>query len=123
MNEIIERCRKAGIRLWAEDGALRYDAPKGAMTPELATNLKAHKPALVKALAAPASTETVDANRQDWGAMPTAALLQVAEAAGMAIRVDGGKLLYEIYSGGPKGLWNEIRSRKAEILAAVPREG
>jgi hypothetical protein len=53
MNATIERCRLAGIRLWVEDGTLRYDAPKGAMTPELITDLKLHKPDIVKALAHP----------------------------------------------------------------------
>jgi len=54
MNAIIERCRLAGIRLWVEDGAIRYDAPRGAMMPELVTDLKAHKPDIVKALGRPA---------------------------------------------------------------------
>jgi hypothetical protein len=54
-----------------------------------------------------------------WGAMTTTALLQAAEAARMAIRVDGDALAWEIYSGSPPGLWDEIRGRKAEILAHV----
>jgi hypothetical protein len=80
--------------------------------------LREHKPALLAALAAPAVTEEgVDASRQDWGAMSTLALLQAAEAAGMAMRLDGDALVWDIYSGSPPGLWNAIRSRKAEILA------
>jgi TubC N-terminal docking domain len=55
MNALIERCRLAGIRLWGEDGTLRYDAPKGAMTPELITDLKTNRPELLAALARPGS--------------------------------------------------------------------
>ena len=48
--------------------------------------------------------------------MTTAALLQAARDAGMAIRVDGDALVWDIYSGSPPGLWNAIRSRKAEMI-------
>ena len=53
MNAIIEQCRCLGVRLRAEGGALAYDAPKGAMTSELAAALKAHKPDILAALAPP----------------------------------------------------------------------
>jgi hypothetical protein len=46
MNALIEQCRRLGVRLWVEGGALAYDAPKGVMTSELAAALKAHKPAI-----------------------------------------------------------------------------
>jgi hypothetical protein len=53
MNATIERCRLAGIRLRVEGGTLCYDAPKGAMTPELMTGLKADKPDIIAALTHP----------------------------------------------------------------------
>jgi hypothetical protein len=53
MNAVIEQCRRLGVRLWVEDGTLAYDAPKGAMTSELAAALKAHKPDILAALAHP----------------------------------------------------------------------
>jgi hypothetical protein len=61
-------------------------------------------------------TLAIGERESGWGAMTTAALLQAAEAAGMAIRVDGDALAWEIF---PPGLWDEIRGRKAEILAHV----
>jgi hypothetical protein len=57
MNVIIERCRLAGIRLWVEEGTLRYDAPKGAMTPGLRTGLKARKAELMAALGQPPASK------------------------------------------------------------------
>ena len=53
MNALIEQCRRLGVRLWVEGGALAYDAPKGAMTSKLAAALKADKPAILAALAHP----------------------------------------------------------------------
>jgi hypothetical protein len=51
MNAITERCRQAGIRLWAEGGTLRYDVPKGAMTPALVAEIKLHKTEILRLLA------------------------------------------------------------------------
>jgi hypothetical protein len=51
MNALIEQCRRLGVRLRVEGGALAYDGPKGAMTSELAAALKAHKTELLAALA------------------------------------------------------------------------
>jgi hypothetical protein len=53
LNALIERCRLAGIRLRVEGTDLQYDGPKGAMTPDLIAELKAHKPAILAALAHP----------------------------------------------------------------------
>jgi hypothetical protein len=53
MNALIEQCRRLGVRLWVEGGALAYDAPRGVLTPELIAGLKANKPAILAALAYP----------------------------------------------------------------------
>ena len=99
--EIIGQVLDAGGQIAVDGGDLVLTAPR-PLPADLLDTLKAHKPAILAALAAPAVTEeSVDADRQGWGAMTTAALLQAAEAAGMAIRVDGDALAYEIYSGGP----------------------
>lgn len=45
-----------GIRLEADAGRLRFDAPRGAMTPELAERLRAMKPALLAILTAARAT-------------------------------------------------------------------
>jgi hypothetical protein len=50
MSALIDRCRLAGIRLWVEGGTLRYDAPKGAITPDLIADLRTNKPAILAAL-------------------------------------------------------------------------
>ena len=46
--------RERRIRIWVEDGKLRYSAPKGALTPELKTALAEQKETLLTAFAAPA---------------------------------------------------------------------
>ena len=58
--EIVSSLAGLGIRLWVEDGRLRYHAPKGALTPELRKRLAEEKSALIAYLgggAAPALAE------------------------------------------------------------------
>jgi len=55
MNALIEQCRRLGVRLRVEGGALAYDAPKGALTSELVAALRAHKAEIMALLAAPAA--------------------------------------------------------------------
>ena len=57
LNALIERCRLAGIRLRVEGTDLQCDAPRGAMTPDLIAELKAHKPDIVKALRQPPASK------------------------------------------------------------------
>ncbi|WP_163856832.1 non-ribosomal peptide synthetase/type I polyketide synthase [Paenibacillus elgii] len=47
IRDIIDRFRERGIELWAEEGKLRFRAPKGTLTPELRTELQAHKDMLL----------------------------------------------------------------------------
>lgn len=49
--ELLSALRARGVRLWAEHGALNYDAPAGVMTDELLERLRAHKPELLALLA------------------------------------------------------------------------
>jgi hypothetical protein len=49
--DLIARCRTRGIHLWVESGRLRYDAPQGALDPDLRAELLAHKVELVELLA------------------------------------------------------------------------
>lgn len=40
---LIDDCDSLGIELWAESGQIRYRGPRGAITPDLAGRLRAHK--------------------------------------------------------------------------------
>ncbi|MES2936867.1 MAG: non-ribosomal peptide synthase/polyketide synthase [Pseudomonadota bacterium] len=44
---LIEELRRDAVRLWLEGGELRFQAPKGAMTPERIARLRALKPEVV----------------------------------------------------------------------------
>ena len=50
MNTLIAECSRLNIHLAVTDGSLRVDAPKGALTPELAAKLKAEKPQIIDEL-------------------------------------------------------------------------
>lgn len=47
ITELITHLAQQDIRLFLEDGALRFDAPEGAMTAELADKIRAHKQAVI----------------------------------------------------------------------------
>jgi hypothetical protein len=48
---LISRIEQQGVRLWVENGHIRYTAPHGVMTPERKGWLRQHRAALLKALA------------------------------------------------------------------------
>jgi acetylornithine/succinyldiaminopimelate/putrescine aminotransferase/predicted amino acid dehydrogenase len=48
--ELLTNLRSLGIELRAEDGQLRYSAPRGTLTPELRSQLIEHKPELLAVL-------------------------------------------------------------------------
>ena len=50
LDAVLVAVRAADIRLTAEGDRLRYDAPAGAVTPELRAALVEHKPLLIKLL-------------------------------------------------------------------------
>jgi hypothetical protein len=52
--ELLDSLTASGVRLWAEGGKLKLDAPRGVVTPELKDRLAAHKPELLAALTADA---------------------------------------------------------------------
>lgn len=67
IDELIRDLRAAQIRIWAEDGALRYSAPAGALTAPLRARLTHQKADLIALLARRAG----DANGLDeTGALP-----------------------------------------------------
>ena len=59
LNQLLAELAGRGVKLWAEDGQLRYRAPKGALTPELRDELALHKAEVIKWL------HNSNANRRD----------------------------------------------------------
>ncbi|MCG8611125.1 MAG: condensation domain-containing protein, partial [Pseudomonadales bacterium] len=47
---LIQNLEALHVRLWLDEGQLRYKAPKGAITPEILGQLKAHKAAIIEYL-------------------------------------------------------------------------
>lgn len=50
LDSLFSRLANSGIRLWVEDGVLRFSAPQGTMTDELKARLKADKSAIIQVL-------------------------------------------------------------------------
>ncbi len=52
MRDLIKKYEELGIRLWVEEGNLKFRAPKGVMTEERKTELKSNKESIVRFLVA-----------------------------------------------------------------------
>lgn len=50
VTDILEKLRRLEIRLWVDDGGLKFRSPKGRMTPELRDLLQRNKPELIERL-------------------------------------------------------------------------
>ena len=77
------------IHLWVEEGTrLRYRAPKGALTPELGEQLKAHKDAILTLL----GTAPVERDGSFFVQVPTEQPLQIEllDAAGKTLKREAG---------------------------------
>jgi hypothetical protein len=48
--ELVNELAHQGIQLWSDGDQLRFRAPKGVITPELKSRLKAHKPQILDVL-------------------------------------------------------------------------
>ena len=51
-SKLVGQLRLHGVELWAEDGRLRYSAPKGVLNDDVLNELKVHKEAIIDLLSA-----------------------------------------------------------------------
>ena len=58
--EVMTECQARDVRLSGANGSLTYDAPQGALSPDLLALLKAHKPEILVALAYKVDAEAED---------------------------------------------------------------
>jgi TubC N-terminal docking domain len=133
LSAVLERCRLAGIRLRLEGSDLRYEGPKGAMTPALAAEIKANKTNLMAALAHPdlPGVSPEFASRlsvEDWegiaaGNIPVKTV-QAFEAAAIAKEAEALKELFEEHAGileydaGLRRAEAQLRSAKLTAILA-----
>ncbi|MMS77891.1 hypothetical protein D9O31_15365, partial [Salmonella enterica] len=47
---LFEKLSTLGVQIWQEQGRLNYSAPRGVVTPELLSEMKEHKIALIALL-------------------------------------------------------------------------
>jgi hypothetical protein len=59
---LLKELSREGVKVWAEDGQLRYHGPKKVLTPAVLTRLKEHKAEILEQLRpAPAATKAPEA--------------------------------------------------------------
>ncbi|MFV8751415.1 amino acid adenylation domain-containing protein [Nannocystaceae bacterium ST9] len=80
LDELMIALRAAGVRVWAEADRLHYDAPRGALSPALLEQLRAHKPALLDRLRAGLATRIPRRRDRDrWPLSPEQVRLWLAD--------------------------------------------
>ncbi|MEU3934982.1 amino acid adenylation domain-containing protein [Streptomyces sp. NPDC029044] len=95
VTDLMARLRTLDIRLWTEDGRLRYSAPDGALTPELRTELRAAKDELVALLGARAAQAPIG-RRPGTGPAPLSAAQQ---RLWLLDQMDPGNAAYGMHAG------------------------
>ncbi len=68
--DLIKRLADNKIKIWLEEGALKFKAPKGALTPELKNEMIAQKPALIEFLQEQAEEKNQIEARSDPLSLP-----------------------------------------------------
>ena len=117
-----------GVTLWRDGGVLRHRAPRGAVTPELLAELKAHKAELLATLAAtkPAEARSTDTHTLDTpGEIPTPAdaenLLERYTERAAIQEHDGGLPRYEAETQARQAVFQGRHAYHFK-LAAFPDE-
>ena len=63
--QLLTELQTLGVKVWPDAGALRFKAPAGVMTPELAARVKAIKPELMAILTGEAANDEGEARTDD----------------------------------------------------------
>ncbi len=105
---LLQQLNKQGIRLFLEEGELRFKAPKGAMTPALMAELKASKPELVKVLIQAENSESVQTDTLSSLALQTTVPLSYAQQRlWFLFKLEGASSTYNILLASRfKGRWD-----------------
>ena len=77
---LLEEMADAGIRLWVEDGKLKFRAPSGAMTVERANLIKKNRDAVIAALNEPRPIKREPEKRYDPYPLTDIQLISLARA-------------------------------------------
>ena len=65
IKSLIDKLKGIGIRLWTENGQLRYQAPKGVMTADIVSELKENKESIIKKLTAESASVQFEPHPDD----------------------------------------------------------
>ncbi len=90
--ELVHYLDTLGISLWVEGGTLKFRAPAGALSAELAERLRAEKPALIAYLSQPAVPAAPVAVTVAPAAPMSAELTLVIELLGQLLQVDSAEI-------------------------------
>ena len=117
---VVDEARGLGVRLWVEDGKLRFRAPEGSMTDSLKNRIKASREAVVEALSGEPGPG-VAVPRPDERHLPFPLTdVQSAYLLGRGEAVEGGGVSCHAYFELDMGDV-DVRSLEAAFRGAVAR--
>lgn len=132
ITELLARYARDGVDLWAQDGQLRFRAPKGYLTEERRAELRSHKDAILRHLA---ETEEAATLRHDKATRHDAFPLTSVQAAYLIGRADayayGGVACHayveldypELDEERVAAVWRSLIARHDMLRAVVHTDG
>ncbi|MFC4034728.1 amino acid adenylation domain-containing protein [Streptomyces polygonati] len=134
--DLLARYEHDGVRLWAEDGQLRYRAPKGYFTQQRREELRAHKEAVLAHLADSSAPRAVEHSEEDRYEPFPLTDIQAAYLIGRADAYAYGNIACHAYveldyptTGSPLSptqvaeTWNTLVARHDMLRAVVHPDG
>ncbi|WP_108868941.1 non-ribosomal peptide synthetase [Aquimarina aquimarini] len=130
--DLLVRLRKDGIKLWEENGKLRYKAPQGVLKPADLEELKKHKLAIIKQLKVESKSVAVVANPDDRFAPFPLTDVQSAYLLGRNEVFDYGGVACHIYlelqydklvHKRVQEVWNKLISRHEMLRSTIDNNG
>lgn len=132
ISEIIEELKKQKIKLWTEDGKLRYTAPQGVMNHDIMTILKNNKEAVINELQRKSNELKIVHDEEKRYEKFQLTEIQGAYLMGRNRSMEYGGVACHIYmdfeydrleKDKTQKVWNRIISENDMLHAVINREG
>lgn len=116
-HEVLTQCQARDVRLSVANGSLTYDAPKGALLPDLLALLKERKTDLLAALTQPANLETLLGRAcQDVEGIDAATFLALLSPVDVE-DIEGGHIPVVTLNAYVRSIAEGIRVGRIKVLA------
>lgn len=132
ISDLIDELEEKGIKLWKDEGKLKYSAPKGIMTSEIIQQLKNNKEQLIEEFERRTSEIKVIADPEKRYEKFPLSEIQGAYLMGRSRNMDFGGVACHIYMDfiypvldrkKVEDAWNEVISNNDTLHSVISKEG